>query len=117
MSENAALKKIVPTRIAGLLTRSTEQLDSDTVAALRRARNAALARQIAAKPVLALHTGHHFHWPLPHTPPQWIAIVTLLAAVIAGSIGYWHHAQEHETSRLDVAILTDDMPMEVFIDR
>jgi hypothetical protein len=105
-----------PERIARLLTRAAQQLDDDTVAALHRARQRALARHAVRLPVFALDTGHGLHLPIPHTPRQWMVAAILLAA-LAGSIGYWHHAREHEASHLDIAILTDDLPMEVFIDR
>lgn len=116
MSENTTAGRIDPARIAKLLTRSAGQLDDNTVTALRRARNRALARQAVAKPVHALSTGHHFHMPLPHAASQWVAAMLLLAAAVAGGIGYWHHAREHE-AHLEVGILTDDMPLEVFVDR
>lgn len=108
---------MTPEAIARLLTRATEQLDDDTVAALRRARNFALKRQTLNQPVFALSTGHDIHWPIPHTPHQWMAMAVLLIVMLAGGIGYWHHAQEYEMSHLDIAILTDDLPMEIFIDR
>lgn len=107
---------IAPEQIAGLLTRSAEQLDSNTAAALRRARHAALDRQAIHAPAFALNGKHEFHWQLPHTPRQWAATVLLLAVVVGGT-GYWQHLRQHEMmTHLDVAILTDDMPLEVFID-
>ncbi len=108
---------MTPEAIAKLLTRATEQLDDDTVAALRRARNFALKKQALDQPVFALSTEHGIHWPAPHTSHQWIAMAALLIVILAGGISYWHHAQEHEMSHLDIAILTDDLPMEIFIDR
>ena len=108
---------ITPEAIAGLLTRATEQLDDNTVAALRRARNLALEKQALGQPAFALSAGHHIHWPIPHTTYQWMAMAALLVAVLAGGVGYWHHAHEREMSHLDIAILTDDLPMEIFIDR
>lgn len=108
---------ITPEAITGLLTRATEQLDDNTVAALHRARNLALERQAMNPPVFALNTGRHIHWPIPHTTYQWMAMAALLVAVLAGGTSYWHHAHEREMSHLDIAILTDDLPMEIFIDR
>lgn len=107
---------ITPETIARLLTRATGQLDDNTVAALRRARNLALERQILNQSAFALSTGHSIHWPVPHTTHQWMAMAVLLIAMLAGGISYWHHAHEREISHLDIAILTDDLPMEVFID-
>ncbi len=116
MTQNTITPEIDPKHIAKLLTRATEQLDDDIVSELRRARNRALERQIETKPVFSLSTGHHIHWPLSHAIPQWVSMTVLLATIVAGGISYWHHARE-EMSHLDVAILTDDMPMEVFVDR
>lgn len=108
---------MTPEAIAGLLTRAAEQLDDDTVAALRRARSLALERQALSQPAFALSTGHSTHWPIPHTIHQWMVMAILLIAALAGGISYWHHAHEREMTHLDIAILTDDLPMEIFIDR
>lgn len=105
-----------PERIAGLLTLACEQLDDDTVKALRLARNTALDRQAAHAPSFAFDGRHRLYWPVPHTARQWAA-AGLLLATLAGGAGYWQHQHQHETmTHLDLAILTDDMPMEVFID-
>lgn len=105
-----------PERIAGLLTLASEQLDDDTVKALRQARNTALDRQAVHTLSFAFDGRHRLHWPVPHTVRQWAAAGLLLAA-LAGGAGYWQHLHHHETmAHLDVAILTDDMPLEVFID-
>jgi len=105
-----------PERIAALLALAAEQLDNNTVEALRRARHAALERQAVHEPAFALDGRHGHHWPIPHTPRQW-AVAALLLTVVAVSTGYWQHLRKHEMmAHLDVAILTDDMPMEVFID-
>jgi hypothetical protein len=115
-SPNIDSTDIAPEQIAGLLTRSAEQLDSKTVEALRRARHVALNRQTVRAQAFTLDGRHGVHWQLPHTPRQW-AVTALLLAVIAGSTGYWQHLRRHEMmTHLDVAILTDDMPLEVFID-
>ncbi|OGS95780.1 MAG: hypothetical protein A3K04_00775 [Gallionellales bacterium RBG_16_56_9] len=116
MSTNINPQDINPDRIAKLLTRATEQLDDDTVAALRQARNAALERQTINEPVFALGTGHRAHWLMPHSAHQWAATAILFVAILVGGVSYWHHAHENEMSHLDVAILTDDLPMEVFVD-
>lgn len=108
---------MTPKEIAGLLTRASEQLDDNTVAALRRARHIALARQARSRPDLVLNTGHSIHWPILHAPHHWMAMAVLLIAMLAGGISYWHHVRERELSHLDLAILTDDLPMEIFLDR
>lgn len=105
-----------PEAIAKLLTRAADQLDGRTVAALRQARNVALERQSLSRPVFSLSTGHGVHWLIPHSAYQWAATVILLVATLVGGVNYWQHTQEHELVHLDVAILTDDLPLEVFVD-
>lgn len=111
-----------PESIAGLLTKAAEQLDSHTVAALRNARHNALARQsLHRQPALALSAGHGIYRLMPHSPQQWVIVTALLVTVLVSMAGYWHHAGErdtnhHDASQLDIAILTDDLPMDVFLD-
>lgn len=114
MNHDIDRTELDPARIAGLLTRAAEQLDDDTLTALKQARNTALARQRRRAPALATATGHH--WAMPHNVYRWGAMAFVLLVMVAGGASYWHHAREHEMSRLDVAILTDEMPLEVFVD-
>ncbi len=98
--------------IARLLTHSTEQLDGNVVSALQQARAVALQRQRVHAPAFSLSAiGHHAH--MPHTPSQWVATAILLAAIAVGAIGYWQNAQVP----VDIEILTDDLPIEVFVDQ
>jgi len=110
-----------PESIAKLLNQSAETLDSDTTEKLRQARNIALSRKPAHNAVLALSSGNAAHMLIPHTPQQWFATVILLAALLVSLASYWHHAAEpdatyQDMSHLDLAILTDDLPMEIFLD-
>jgi len=107
-------RHIAPKRIAQLLTCAAQQLDAPTVAALRQARNVALERQSLSKPVFALSTGHGIGWLIPHSTHQWVATFILLVAILFGGVSYWQH--ENDLSHLDTAILTDDLPLEVFVD-
>lgn len=113
-SPNNNSRDIAPERIAKLLTRAAQQLDDDTVAALRQARNVALQRQSLSKPVFALSTGHNIRWLMPHSTQQWVAAIILFVAILFGGLSYWQH--ENDLSHLDTAILTDDLPLEVFVD-
>ncbi len=115
-SPNNKPRGLAPERIARLLTHAARQLDGHTVAALRRAHNVALKRQSLSKPVFALSTGHGTHWLIPHSTHQWAATVILFTAILFGGVNYWQHAQESELARLDIAILTDDLPLEAFVD-
>ena len=99
--------------VAHLLTRSSEQLDDEIVAALREARTVALQKQRAHAPVFSLSTvGHRAHHLMPHTTNQWVATAILAIALIAGVADYLQQTQVP----LDLDILTDDLPMEVFVD-
>lgn len=108
-------------KIAQLLNQSTRQMDGQVLSALNLARHNALERQSAYAPAFALAgasspgTARWTHWLIPHSTRQWIAAGVLAAAVIGGA-GAWHHAQEQQISELDVAILTDELPIEVFVD-
>ena len=108
-------------KIAQLLTQSTRQLDAGTLSALACARQNALKVQAAEVPVFALSpsSAHSTtHWRdrlMPHSVQQWIISVLVLAILIVGT-GLWHHAQEQQISDLDLAILTDDVPIEALVD-
>ena len=103
-------------QIASLLTQSSEQLDDSVLTSLRQARNAALQKQRAHAPAFSLSTvGHYLH--MPHTSGQWLAAAILIATLMIGATGYWHHTQELQSNHLDIQILTDDLPIEVFIDQ
>lgn len=106
--------ELTPKEIAQLLTYSSRQLNSGTLTALSKAREVALQRHSSRAPVVTLATGRwaHFLFPLSH---QWMP-AALLAVTFAVGVGYWHHTQEQQIDELDVAILTDDLPIEVFVD-
>lgn len=110
-----------PESIAKMLTRSADALDTKTTDKLRRSRNVALSRKPAPNAILALSSGNAAHMLIPHTPQQWFATVILLAALLVSLASYWHHGTEtdlnyQDMSHLDIAILTDDLPMEIFLD-
>lgn len=105
--------EIDPKRIISILNKSTERLDTTTQHALQRARNRAMATKLSAgwhDGTMGLHLtsllGRH-----------WLAMSVIAIALIAGSTSYWHHSQQHAATHLDLAILTDDLPMEVFVDK
>ncbi|HCI53721.1 MAG TPA: hypothetical protein DE312_10485 [Gallionella sp.] len=100
--------------IAKLLSSSTDQLDDSVLSALRQAHTVALDKQRVAEPVFSLSTiGHRAHHLMPHSTHQWIATSIILAAILIGAIGYWQDAQ----MPVDMEILTDDLPIEVFVDQ
>lgn len=104
-----------PGKIAQLLTQGTRRLDASTLSALTGARQNALKSQSVHAPVAALSTGRWTHSLIPHSAQQWL-VTGLLVAIFVFAAGYWQHAQEQQISELDVAILTDELPIEVFVD-
>lgn len=104
-----------PKKIAQLLTQGTMQLNEATLIALANARRNALQKQLAHSPVYSLTTGRWTQSLIPHSAQQWMATALLAAMLVIGA-GYWQHAQEQQINDLDVAILTDDLPIEVFVD-
>ena len=106
---------LYPKKIAQLLTLSCRQLNGATLSALAEARRNALKRQSAHSPSFALSTGRWTHDLIPHSAQQWMATGLLAAMLIIGA-GIFQHSQEQQINDLDVAILTDDFPIEVFVD-
>lgn len=109
-------RSIAPERIVRILTRAAQQLDDHTAAALRRAHHAALERQSQSRPVFILSAGHGMRWLAPHSPHQWVAMIVLIMAMLFGGLSYFQHAHENDIAHLDAAILSDDLPLEVFVD-
>jgi len=105
-------------QIAELLTSGTNQLDDGVIASLRQAKTMALTKQAARTPIftLAAISQHAHSLMMPHSTGRWLVSAVLLASFAVGGTGYWHHQQEHQKNHLDLAILIDDMPMDVFID-
>lgn len=104
-----------PEKIAHLLTQSTRHLDSGTLSALSNARQNALQRQALRSPVFTLVTSRWAHLLFQFSIYQWVS-AGLLAALFVIGTGFWHHAQDQQITELDVAILTDELPIEVFVD-
>ena len=116
---NKDIYKLDPGKIAQLLTQSSRQLDEVTLSALFNARQNALKRQSVRAPVFTLApASSHAHWTdrlVPHSAQPWVAAALLIATLIVG-MGFWQHVQEQQINELDVAILTDDLPIEAFVD-
>lgn len=115
------ITRLNPKQIAQLLTESTRQLDAGTLSALVTARQNAMKRHARHAPAFAFTpvSAHgSIHWTeklVPHSAQQWLAIILLAVTLVAGT-GFWHHTQEQQISEIDVAILTDDLPIEALVD-
>ena len=114
-------QKFYPEKIKQLLNRSLSQLEQPTLELLREARTQALARYDARStaPTLAWasHSSRSGHSTHSHHKSYYWAAAILLAACLFSGAAYWQHATtEHDTSDVDIAILTDDLPMHVYVD-
>lgn len=105
--------------IKRLLDSSTVQLPPHTLEKLRMARTHALNHQRThTSPVLAWvysHTGLTYS----HQPSKSMNLVlgVLLAACLFTGTYYWQsYTKEREINDLDIAILTDDLPIHVYVD-
>ena len=107
-------KNLDPKKITHLLTVSSRQLDQRTLSALSSAHATALQRQLVRSPVFALNTGHGIHRLISSPIRLWVAAVLLVATITIG-MSYWNHLQEQQIEETDLAILTDDMPIDVFV--
>ncbi len=110
--------------IGHILNRTTHQLDNGTLDKLRVARRKALQHQLtaSASPVsvwlghLGLtHQAASRHGGQPHKSHHF-ALAVLLATTLLGGVYYWQYSYEHDHSEIDVAILTDDLPVDMYVD-
>ncbi|MDH2918780.1 MAG: DUF3619 family protein [Sideroxydans sp.] len=112
---NSKSVKINTTPIAQLLNRSAQQLDENTLSALRAARQTALTKQRVSIASAALSSGHQLHFHVSSRAQKWI-ITLLVAATLISAWGVLQHQHEQQINELDIAILSDEMPIEVFLD-
>ena len=107
--------------IRQLLNRSSAQLEQPTLARLRDVRTQALARYDARSSAPAFawagststHSGHNSG---SHSSHYYWAAAVLFAALLFSGVTYWQHATEHDNSDVDIAILTDDLPIDVYVE-
>ena len=106
--------------IKELLDVSTRQISPVTLEKLRSARTRALNHQrIRSKvPILAWlgpQSGNHNAFHVSKSM-NW-AVAVLFAACLISVMTYWNnYSTEREISELDVAILTGDLPIHVYLD-
>jgi hypothetical protein len=106
--------------IGKLLNRSAAQLDQGTLEKLLSARRNALqyqqtTQQAPAMTWLTQHglVGHHS--TIGHKTFNW-GMATLLLLVLLGGTLYWQQQSSYEHADIDIAILTDDLPVDMYVD-
>ena len=106
--------------IGRLLNRSSEQLNQDILGKLQSARRTALNYQQKTQqaPVMAWLTEHGVisHHSTSGHRTLGFGIAMLLAAVLLGSSLYWQQAKERDHAEIDIAILTDDLPVAMYVE-
>lgn len=106
--------------IQHLLNRSTSDLSTDTLDKLQRARRTALQHQQISQPN-AVHAWLSQHEVIGHHPSSqhrvlnW-GLAALFAVVLVSGVSYWQHTTERDHSAIDIAILTDDLPVHMYVD-
>ena len=106
--------------VGRLLNRSADQLDQGTLNKLQTARCTALKYQQKTQqaPLLAWLMQHGLinHQSTPGHKALGFGMGMLLAAILLGSIFYMQPAKEHNHAEIDIAILTDDLPVDLYVD-
>jgi len=117
------MKNLTADSIKRLLNQSVAQMDDATIESLRTARNRTLEshRSLQHAPVLAW-LNHHGVWvgspSNNHKHRSW-ALALVLAACLLTAAAYMQQLNEHEHdhSEIDIAILTDDLPVDAYVEQ
>ncbi len=108
--------KLSNKEIGGLLNRAAQQLDRSTLDELRTARQHALKNQRVESAIWVSRNGLlHGQLQLSQRALNWI-IVGVVASLLVINLTYWERTYEHDHSDIDIAILTDDLPVDMFVD-
>jgi hypothetical protein len=106
--------------IKELLNSSTTQIAPATLEKLRMARTNALGHQRSSSSVPVLSwVGHHggrhesYHMSKSMT---WAVAALFVACLLSGAAFWQNYTSEHEINELDIAILTGELPLHVFVD-
>lgn len=112
--------KLNPESIRQLLNRSVAQLDQATHSSLRAARLRALSRyetRRATSSLFAWDVVHvNGHATVPHHGFNYWMGVMLLAVGLFSGIVCWQQAMDNDVGDMDIAILTDDLPIQYYVD-
>jgi hypothetical protein len=111
--------KLNTREIGQLLNRSAAQINKETLDKLHSARRTALKHQCTQQqaPVLAWLTEHGVihHGSTPYHRIYNFGMAVLLVMILFGGALYWQQLS-NDHSDIDIAILTDDLPVEMYVD-
>lgn len=101
--------------IGRLLDRSAERLDRSALDGLEAARHHALQHQRTSMSTRLGRDGLlHGHLQLSRRALSWI-LATVVATLLLANVTCRYHT-EHDRGDIDIAILTDEMPVDVYVD-
>ena len=107
-------------RIKKLLDGSASRIRQSTLSQLEQSRNLALTRfdERHAAPAFAWAGAASWHgFDIRHKTHALAAAVLLIAVLFsAASYWNWNYVAETDNSAVDIAILTGDLPMHVYVD-
>lgn len=107
-------------KLKELLNNSTMQLSPRILEGLRAARTRALGHQRVRQivPALAFLGYHGSFKDLFHASRAMnLAVAIVLMVFVINGVNYWqNYSIEHEISEIDIAILTGDMPLHIYVD-
>ena len=108
-------------RIKELLDASTKQLLPATVEKLRSARSRALDHQRIKRSVPVLvwlghHGGGHHDLFRSSKAMRWAVALLFLAFLVSGVTAWQNYSNERDICETDIAILTGDLPINVYLD-
>ena len=104
--------------LAALLDDSAHQLPSAVAARLSAARQAALQQQAQRSrfPVRLHHLAPVLSAPMQRHPLGWNVALLCLFILLAIAFFQWSTPTPHDHTELDLAILTDDLPVHMYVD-
>jgi hypothetical protein len=106
--------KLTRREIGRLLDRSAARLDRPTLDGLQAARRHALRRQrVPFSAWLGRNGVLHGHLHLPRRALAWL-MAAVVATLLLVNLSYCYHTSRH--GDIDIAILTDEMPVDVYVD-
>jgi len=108
--------KLTLQEIGNLLDRSSNQLDRTTLDGLYSARQHSLRHRRASTPTWVSQDGTlHGHLHLSHRAYNWL-IAAIVVTLLTINLSYWYHTSDRDHSDIDIAILTDDLPVDMYVD-